>query len=461
LRLLLLLLLLDGAAFAQDQFFARYNAATPGAAVAVVRDGRVVLAKGYGTAHLEYGVPITPRTVFQAASVSKQFTAFAIYLLEKTGRLALTSEARQYVEGVPRGITIQHLLAHTSGLRDQWALLTLAGWRMDDVITNAQALRLLHRQKELNHPPGRQYLYTNSGYTLLAEIVQRVSGQSLAEFTRQHIFQPLGMKDTQFVEDFRQVVSNRAESYDLVGGVYQKSAANISTAGATNLYTTAEDMTKWALNFEKPVVGGAELIRRFLEPSLLDNGERVVASMADGEPIYHAKGQLLGAYRGVRFASHGGHQAGFRSSFRLYPDQRLAIVTLSNDEHYAQLENLERLSDLYLRGELPRPAAAAAVAAPVVTPAVAISGDLSMYVGDYYSEELDTAYSAQVHQGRLVLRHIRHGEIPLQADGGGKFRGRIEFPVTCEFVRGAAGPAGELLVSNFGAKNVRFVRRTR
>lgn len=164
-----------------DKLFSGYNSTTPGVAVAVVKDGKTVFQKGYGAANLEYDIPVTTKTVFQIASVSKQFTAFSIYLLEKQGRISLEDDIRKYVpevQDVGKVIRIKHLLAHTSGIKDQAALLTLAGWRMDDVMTTQHILRLISRQKELNFEPGSQYLYSNSGYTLLAEIVKRASGGS-------------------------------------------------------------------------------------------------------------------------------------------------------------------------------------------------------------------------------------------------------------------------------------------
>ena len=208
-----------------DKLFSGYNRATPGVAVAVVKDGKIIFKKGYGTANLEYDLPITTKTVFQIASVSKQFTAFSIYLLEKQGKISLEDDVRKYLPEVPdvgKTIKIKHLLAHTSGIKDQTALLTLAGWRMDDVTTTQHILRLISRQKELNFEPGSQYLYSNSGYTLLAETVKRVSGGSFAEFTKKSIFEPLGMTDTQFYDDFERIVKNRADSYELENGTYKK-----------------------------------------------------------------------------------------------------------------------------------------------------------------------------------------------------------------------------------------------
>lgn len=447
-------------------FASKYGAGTPGVAVAVVHDGKVAFQKGYGTASLEFGQAVSPRTVFQAGSVSKQFTAFAIYLLERQGKLSLEDDARQYVPeiaGFSQPIRIKHLLAHTSGLRDQAGLLTMAGWRMDDVMTTSQVLRVLSRQKELNFEPGSAYLYCNSGYTVLAAVVRRVTGKPFAAFAREAIFAPLGMHDTQFQDDHELVIRNRADSYwKPSGGGYKRTNLNDSADGPSNLYTTVEDMAKWALNLERPVVGDAELIRRFNEPSLLNNGERAVYYSLPGDVGYHAKGQVQRVFEGLRVWSHGGHAGGFRSTFWRFPDQRFAVVLLSNDEHFAQLDHAEAIVRMYLKDSL-RPVAAAPVPTPQRAPATAAAPKVRLegLCGVFYSDELETLYTATVADGKLALWHIRHGEIALTPVAEDRFRGRIEFPVDVEFVRNGEGEAAEMRVSNFGAKNVRFQRLKR
>ncbi|MCB0837049.1 MAG: serine hydrolase, partial [Bacteroidetes bacterium] len=193
-----------------DQIFSEWNhKERPGGAVAVAKDGKIVFSKGYGMANLEYHIPNEPATVFHIASVSKQFTTFAILLLEKDGKLSLDDDIRKYLPEIPdfgTKITLRHLAHHTSGLRDQWNLLALAGWRLDDVITLDHVMALMSRQKDLNFEPGEEYLYCNSGFTLLAEIVSRVSGKSFAEFTRERIFTPLKMNNTLFYVDHEEIV---------------------------------------------------------------------------------------------------------------------------------------------------------------------------------------------------------------------------------------------------------------
>jgi len=441
-----------------DQLFSNYNQATPGAAIAVVKDGKIIFKKGYGTANLEYDMPVTTKTVFQIASVSKQFTAFSIYLLEKQGKVSLEDDIRKYIPEVPdvgKTIRIKHLLAHTSGIKDQAALQSLAGWRGGDVTKTQDVLRLISRQKELNFEPGSQFLYSNSGYTLLAEIVKRVSGGSFAGFAKKHIFEPLGMTDTQIYDDFERIVKNRADSYELQNGTYKKQSRSDSVEGPSNLYTTVEDLAKWVLNFENPKVGDAELIKRFNAPSLLNNGERVVYSIADGEPGYHAKGQIHWNYRGLHLMSHGGHAAAFRSFLGRFPDKHLAVIALSNDEHYQNFNTSIKIAEFYLKDDLkPNP-----IINTPATPNKTVqkpNADLKDFEGRFYNDELETSYSAKFAGGKLTLSHIRHGSIELTETGKDKFSGRIEFPVEIEFLRDGNGLITGFKVSNFGAKNVKF-----
>ncbi|WP_321471545.1 serine hydrolase domain-containing protein [uncultured Paludibaculum sp.] len=444
-----------------DALFSSYNANTPGVAIAIVKDGKVVLSKGYGSANLEYGIPITPRTVFHVASVSKQFTAFSIYLLEKQGKISFEDDIRKYVPEMPdlgRPVKIRHLLAHTSGIRDQWALLTLAGWRMDDVITTEHILKILSRQKELNFEPGTAFSYSNSGYTLLAEVVRRVSGQTFAAFTRRNIFEPLGMTATQFYEDFNQIVKNRAYSYEKENNTYIKKNLNYSNAGATSLLTTAEDLAKWALNFEHPVVGDTELIARFNAPSLLDNGQPVVYAVLEGETNYHGKGQILRNYRGVNLWNHGGHDAGFRAYLVRFPDDRLSIITLSNDEHYEILKTGLTIAGYYLKGRLNPRSTPDTPAGPNEARKTAETrpADLKSLEGEFHSQELATTYRAKAAAGKLILMHDRLSDIELSEGAKDTFQGRIEFLVTVKFTRNSNQMVTGFTLSNFGATAVRF-----
>src|SRR5678815_1093995 len=201
-----------------DDIFKKWdNTYSPGCTVGIVRNDSLIFSKGYGMANLEYAIPNTPATVFHMASISKQFTAFAIVLLAAQGKLKLDDDIRKWLPWFPdlkEKITIRHLLNHTSGIRDQWQLLAMSGTRLDDVITQAHIVKILSKQQALNFKPGEQYNYSNSGYTMLAEIVRSVSGQSLRQFTDSAIFKPLGMNDTHFHDDYEEIVKDRSYSYD-------------------------------------------------------------------------------------------------------------------------------------------------------------------------------------------------------------------------------------------------------
>jgi len=296
----------------------------PGCAVAIVRDGTIFYTTERGLTNLEYKIPVTRETPFHVASVSKQFTTFAILLLEQEGKLSLYDDIRKYLPNIPefdQTITIRHLATHTSGIRDQWELLAMAGWRLDDVITQSQIIRTLEHQQDLNFEPGSEFLYCNSGFTLLAEIVATVSGQSFPEFCRKRIFEPLEMPNTHFHDDHQMIVKNRAYSYYLTSdSIYKKSVLSYANAGATSLFTTAEDLGKWLINLETGDLGGCELLEKMHQRGILNSGDT----------IDYALGLSHGTYRGLRLIGHSGGDAGFRSYAGRFPDQRLGIVVLQN-----------------------------------------------------------------------------------------------------------------------------------
>lgn len=313
----------------------------PGAAVAIVKDGEIVFKKGYGMANLEYDIPVTSSTIFHIASVSKQFTTFSILLLEKDGLLSLDDDVRKYIPEVPdfgKTITLRHLAHHTSGLRDQWNLLALAGWRLDDVITREHILKLVSKQKELNFEPGEEMLYCNTGYTLLAEVVARVSGLSFAQFTEERIFRPLQMNHTLFYDDHELIVKNRAYSYKREGKAYKKSVLSYANVGATSLFTNVEDMSLWALNFEDPVVGDASILKKL----------RTKAVLNKGDTINYALGQSIFNYRGLECIGHGGADAGYRSNITRVPEQGFSVVVLSNYGAFNPSGISNRVMNLYL-----------------------------------------------------------------------------------------------------------------
>ena len=328
-----------------DSIFSTFNdLSKPGGAVAVVKDDAIIFKKGYGSANLEYDIPNTPSTVFHIASVSKQFTVFSILLLEKEGKLSFDDDIRKYIPEVPnfgKPITLRHLAAHTSGMRDQWALLRLAGWRWDDVITTEHILKIISKQKELNFAPGEAFTYCNSGFTLLAEVVARVSGQSFAEFTKAKIFDPLKMSSTLFYDDHEKIVKNRAYSYHRDQTGYKKSVLNFANVGATSLFTTVEDLALWSMNFGTPIVGDDNIFEKMNTLALLNNGETFGG----------AYGQFVNKHKGLNQISHGGADAGYRSYLGRFPDQKFAVMVLSNSAAANPVGLSLQVADLFLKDQ--------------------------------------------------------------------------------------------------------------
>ncbi len=358
-----------------DKLFAEWDKwDSPGASIAVLKDGAVVFKKGYGSAQLEYDIPITPATIFHVASVSKEFTAFAVAMLAEQGKLAWDDDVRKYIPEVPdfgKTITLRHLVHHTSGLRDQWELLAMAGWRQDDVITREHILKMVARQRNLNFAPGDEYLYCNTGFTLLAEVVARVTGQTFAKWTEENIFKPLGMSNTHFHDDHEMIVRNMAYSYSPgEGGGFKKSILSFANVGATSLFTTVEDLSRWIQNFFDARVGGPDVLRQVQEPGVLNNGKK----------IDYAFGLVVGEHKGLKTVGHGGSDAGYRSSVVWFPEQRLGVAVLCNLGSTNPGALSLKAADLYLdEAAAPGAAGPAAAAEPVRVPRPV----LESYVGKY------------------------------------------------------------------------------
>ncbi len=259
-----------------DSIFAPYGSLkAPGCAVGVTEHGVLVFAKGYGAADLEHQTPIRPETRFYIASISKQFTAMSIVLLAQEHRLSLDDSIQKWVPEVPSfgaTITLNHLLHHTSGLRDYLTLLAVSGWPTDGLLTETQFLNLVARQKSLNFPPGEEFLYSNTGYALLSIVVRRASGQSLRDFAAARIFAPLGMTHTEFRDDHTALIPERALGYQPTRGSYTVSQPELDVVGDGGVYSTVGDLARWDANFETAAVGGRDAVALLEAPGKLNDG---------------------------------------------------------------------------------------------------------------------------------------------------------------------------------------------
>jgi len=366
----------------------------PGCAVGVSRDGRTIVERGYGMANLETGTPIEPASIFHVASVSKQFTAAAIMLLARDGKLSVDDDIRKYLPEMPdygTPITIRHLLTHTSGLRDQWSLIGLARGRFEeDRITEADVMDIVPRQKALNFTPGAEYVYSNTGFTLLGVIVKRVSGQSLKDFAAARIFTPLGMSHTHFHDDYTMIVPGRTSAYERTedGRAWRVGIPNFDVYGATSLFTTVGDLLKWEANLDAPVVGDAATFARM----------EAVTPLTGGDTSSYGFGLVVGKYRGAKVIEHNGADAGYRAYVGRFPELGTAIAIECNAATANTTALAHGVADVVLRDRLGPVTTDAPPAAVSLSPA-----QLSRRVGVYIQPTTLQVMELSMRDGALTL----------------------------------------------------------
>jgi CubicO group peptidase (beta-lactamase class C family) len=446
---------------AVDKVFAPWAAKDlPGCAVGVFQEGRIVFEKGYGMADLEHDAPIGPDTVFYAGSVSKQFTAMAAALAIQQGKLSADDPIRTYLPELPSyadPITVRHLVHHTSGLRDYNTLLSIAGRRGDEAYDNPTVLRMTARQTALNFAPGAEYLYSNTGYTLLASVVERATGMPFGAFADTYMFGPLGMRATHFGVDASRIVPKRAYAYARgASGDLRLDTPSNERAGAGGLYTTIRDLLHWDSNFYDARVGGAALIAQV----------QTTGRLHDGSPLTYAWGLQIGEYRGAAIVEHGGSLGGYRAHLIRFPEQRTSVAALCNLASIAPSGLVRQVADAVLAGRLgaaPNRQTQAGTGrgggreAPAAPPA-ASAGDPAGLAGEYYSPEIDATFTVTVEKGQLLLRRDRDREAtPLQPMTDGRFRFRA---MTVRFEHGRDGRAAALLVDAGRVRDIRLARVT-
>jgi CubicO group peptidase (beta-lactamase class C family) len=389
---------------AVDEVYQDLTAAgSPGCALAVFRGGQIIYEKGYGLANIEENVPISPKSVFDIGSTSKQFTAMSILLLEKAGKLSIDDDVRKYIPELPdygKKITILNLLNHTSGLRDYLALFDIAGVNVDSVTTDEDALALITRQKGLNFAPGSQYLYSNTGFFLLSVIVERVSGKTLRDFAAENIFAPLEMSHTQFRNNHRLLVPERAMAYDEneKKDGFTLNVSYFEQLGDGAVHTSVEDLLKWDENFYSGKVGGKILLAELQEQSKLN----------DGKKLNYAKGIVVSDYRGLKMVSHGGSWGGYRAQLMRFPDQHFSVATLCNLGSADPTRRAAEVADVYLNSVMKPKTVKSAEAddeeKKKETPPISMTKEeLSRYTGDYWSEEMGVSYRLVVRDGALKV----------------------------------------------------------
>ncbi len=507
-----------------DAVFAKWTSATPGCAIGVATGGTPVLAKGYGIADLEHDVRISADTIFEGGSVSKQFTAAAVMLLARDGKLSLDDQARNYIPELPDyppppvdtatgsgvasgGLTIRHMLTHTSGLRDWGNVAGIAGWpRTTRVHTHAHVLEIVARQKALNFTPGTHWSYSNTGFNLAAIIVERVSGRTFQDFTRERLFQPLGMTHTAWRDDYTAIVKGRAIAYSERDGGFRTDMPFENAFGNGGVLSTVGDLLKWNEHYDAPAAGDAALVAEQQQPGRFN----------DGRTHGYGLGLFVGMHQGLREVYHSGSTAGYSAFLTRFPDQRVSVAVLCNAASAQATQYAHAVADLYLGDRLkqvtPAPSlteaqldAAAGLYRSTLTgvavlvgrgkdtlrgrrwtfdgrggavasdessavssamtaeryervpPAVYTDAQLAGLAGSYVSDEAETTLTAVVEKHALVLKRRPDVTITLTPTYADAFTADHGLG-TVIFTRDASGRAAELSVVQDRVWHLRFVR---
>ena len=422
-------------------FSAQYKSDAPGVSVAVSQNGRIVDERALGLASLELGVPVTSASVFQAASISKQFTAASIMLLAQQGKLSIDDPIQKYLDEFPdygTPLTLRHLLSHTGGLRDVFLLLELFAPDEGRGDQNEGLLRILARQRGLNFTPGAESVYNNGGYVMLADIVRRVSGQSLADFADVNIFKPLGMTSTRFFDDPAAIVPNRVSNYYRDNGIWRLEGPPRArgAVGNSGLLTTARDLLRWVENFTAVRVGSAAMLTDM----------QTATRLANGAPTMWGLGFEIGEHRGLRYVGHGGGDRGISTYVGWYPDGGLGIAIMSNtdDGTYAS-ELTRRVAEVLLADRLtPIPADEKRAPPNVSVP----ESELRAKEGLYGKPTPGDFVRAFVRDGKLVL-DTAAGEAPLTPASASRFV-IAATPIVVDFLPAGSAPPRELRVTGAG-----------
>ena len=431
-----------------DGIFSRWTAATPGCAVGVSKDGKPVVQKAYGMADLEHDVPNRADTIFEAGSVSKQFTAAAVLLLAQDGKLSLDDPVRKHVPELPdygAPLTIRHMLQHTSGLRDWGEIAAIAGWpRTSRVHNHYHVLDILSRQKSLNFPSGTQYSYSNSGYNLAAVIVSRVSGKSFAEFSQERIFAPLGLTRTSWRDDHTRVVKGRAIAYAASGASFRIEMPFEDVHGNGGLLTTVGDLLKWNENFVTPKVGNGEFLKIQQEPGRFN----------DGKAHTYAMGLVVNDHRGVAQVAHSGSTAGYRAHLTRFPKERLSVAVLCNVSSGTATQYAMSIAEMYLEGKMQPPTAKPPATRQTSTPAPATTEPMQdLPSGKFYSDEAEVTYEVVQGTDGLVVKRRPGTEIRLRRISADEYALGGN---TVKFIRDTSGQVTEMSLRGSRVFDLRF-----
>lgn len=440
-----------------DRIFVAMNRTdTPGCVLGVDRNGNELYRKGYGMASIELGAPLTPFSVLESGSVAKQFTAGVIIKLALEGKIDLDAPVRTYIPELPdygAPVTVRMLIHHTSGIRDMWTLFNLSGETVgENLFTMDRSLAMIYRQRELNFPPNSQFLYSNSGYLLLADLVQRVTGRTLDEYSSTEIFQPLGMTRTRWRSDWNRVVAGRAGAYEPADGGFAIAAPFMHVYGAGGLLTTVGDLLIWNRELDRGSVAGPRWIEAM----------HAKQKLTTGTEIDYSSGLMIGTHRGQREVQHSGATGGYRTFLARYPDANLSIAVLCNVANANPVALGRQVAGVLLR--LPEQAAQAQQGGgpgqgrPAAAGEGRITTALATFAGSYYSDELDATYLVTVQDTALAIQ-VRGGPkmtLTRSADDTFVRRGAGSL----RFTKGRNGRIDGFVMSAGRVQNLKFIKRT-
>jgi CubicO group peptidase (beta-lactamase class C family) len=422
----------------------------------VVQRGSLIHSQGYGEAILLSHVKNTPTTAFYIASLSKQFTALSLLLLEQDKKLSLSDDIRRWVPEVPSlgRITLRQLLDHTSGLRDYFGLLSLSGWRPNELLTEREFLDLVSRQRALNFAPGTEFLYSNTGYALLSIVVRRASGESLREFAARRIFTPLGMRNTQFRDDHTQAIRDEAIGFVPQDVGYAVSIPQLDVVGDGGVFSTVEDLARWDANFETGKVGGREGVARLQQ----------TATLSDGRSTGYALGLSVGNFAGSRIVSHSGAYGGYRSTYLRFPDEHLSVITLCNVSTMSS-QLAEQVASIYLGARIgdgvdPFPSSLPRFLPAPSDPLKELQDpDEQVWLeGKYFSAELGMEVIVRSENSRLIVRRAGAADMSFTRVSRDVFSSADQ--VTLSVERDAFGTVSAFLLSTGRVRNLRFAKTT-
>lgn len=384
-----------------DQLMTPYSGPNiPGGVIAVIKDGETIFSKGYGMANLIHDIPFTIDKKSNIGSVSKQFTAFGILMLAKQGKLAVDDDIRKYIPELPDfgdTVTLRHLLTHTSGYREILNTIGIAGRDFEGVyISKKEVLSSIQRQPRLQNKPGEEFNYNNSGYMLLAMAIENITGQSLADWMKEHVFDPLGMKDTKMLTNPKLVIPNTVQGYQIndEGQLVEQEVLWVAL-GASSIYTTAADLTKWIQNLRTGNVGGKDIIKQMSTPVLPIEGAPITAD--------YGLGLMIDEHNGLHRIHHGGSDGGYRAIIMYYPEAESAIIALSNNASFDAFWLPHKVMELLLADQMNNPQQTEDESIATQSEEIRLQpAVLKAFAGKYKIESLNITFNVTTEEGRLV-----------------------------------------------------------